>query len=74
MKIPNKAELQQTAIINSSDIDFKYFMKIDKRSQQEHTFSWLMIQFYHQMILYVLCKIFYKEYLINGKNDKKIKE
>ena len=30
MKIPNKRERQQTAIINSSDTDFKYFMKIDK--------------------------------------------
>ena len=27
MKIPNKRELQQTALNYSSDIDFKYFMK-----------------------------------------------
>ena len=28
VKIPNKRELQQIAINHSSDIDFKYFMKI----------------------------------------------
>ena len=28
MKIPNKRELQQTAISHSSDIDFKDFIKI----------------------------------------------
>ena len=28
MKIPNKRELQQIALNHSSDIDFKYFMKI----------------------------------------------
>ena len=28
MKIPNKRELQQIALIHSSDIDFKDFMKI----------------------------------------------
>ena len=30
MKIPNKRELQQTALNNSSDIDFKDFMKKQK--------------------------------------------
>ena len=30
MKIPNKRELQQTALNHSSDIDFKYFMRISK--------------------------------------------
>ena len=30
MKIPNKRELQETALINSSDIDFKDVMKIYK--------------------------------------------
>ena len=31
MKIPNKRELQKITLINSSDIDFKDFVKIDKR-------------------------------------------
>ena len=31
MKIPNKRELQQTALNHSSDIDFKDFMKIYKK-------------------------------------------
>ena len=31
MKIPNKRELQQTALNHSSDIDFKDFMKIFKK-------------------------------------------
>ena len=31
MKIPNKRELQQTALNHSSDIDFKYFIKIYKK-------------------------------------------
>ena len=36
MKIPNKRELQQIALINrSSDIDFKDFMKIYKKCTTE---------------------------------------
>ena len=35
MKIPNKRELQQIAVSHSSDIDFKYFMKIYKESTAE---------------------------------------
>ena len=31
MKIPNKKELQQSALIHSSDIDFKDFMNIYKK-------------------------------------------
>ena len=31
MKIPNKRELQQIALNHSSDIDFKDFIKIDKK-------------------------------------------
>ena len=31
MKVPNKRELQQTAINHSSDIDFKDFMSIYKK-------------------------------------------
>ena len=32
MKIPNKRELQQIALNNSSDIDFQVFMNLYKKS------------------------------------------
>ena len=35
MKIPNKRELQQIALNHSSDIDFKEFMNIYKKSIKE---------------------------------------
>ena len=35
MKIPNKRELQQTTSNHSSDIDFKYFMKLYKKYTKE---------------------------------------
>ena len=35
MKIPNKRELQQIVLNHSSDIDFKYFMKIFKKCTAE---------------------------------------
>ena len=35
MKIPNKRELQQIALNNSSDIDFKDFIKIYKKYTKE---------------------------------------
>ena len=35
MKIPNKRELQQTAVNHSSDIDFKDFVKIHKKCTDE---------------------------------------
>ena len=35
MKIPNKTELQQIALNHSSDIDFKDFMNIYKKSTKE---------------------------------------
>ena len=35
MKIPNKRELQQTAIIHSCNIDFKDFTKIYKKCIEE---------------------------------------
>ena len=39
MKIPNKKELQQIALNHSSDIDFKYFMKIYKKcTAKPHSF------------------------------------
>ena len=40
MKILNKRELQQIALNHSSDIDFKYFMKIYKECTKEpYSFS-----------------------------------
>ena len=36
MKIPNKREVQQIASNQSSDIDFKDFMKILENTQQNH--------------------------------------
>ena len=51
MKIPNKRELQQTALNHSSDIDFKDFMNIYKKYTKESYSFWLMIQHYHQMAL-----------------------
>ena len=35
MKIPNKRELQKIALSDSSDTDFKYFMKIYKKCAAE---------------------------------------
>ena len=41
MKIPNKRELQQIALNNSSDIDFKDFMNIYKKNTKE-SYSFLV--------------------------------
>ena len=41
MKIPNKRELQQTVLNHSSDIGFKDFMKIYKKSTTE-SYSFLV--------------------------------
>ena len=52
-RIPNKRELQQIALNNSSDIDFKDFIKIYKKCTGE-PYSFLvndLYQLYHQMIL-----------------------
>ena len=35
MKIPNKRELQQIALNHSSNIDFKDFMKVYRKSTKE---------------------------------------
>ena len=35
MKLPNKSEIQQIAINNSSDIDFKNFMRVYKKCTAE---------------------------------------
>ena len=41
MKIPNKRELQQTALNHLSDIDFKDFMNIYKKCTKE-SYSFLV--------------------------------
>ena len=50
-KIRNKRKLQQIALSHSSDIDFKYFIKIYKKCTAELCFFWLMIKLYHLLIL-----------------------
>ena len=51
MKIPDKRELQQTALNHSSGIDFKDFIKIYKKCTPE-PYSFLVNDtIYHQMIL-----------------------
>ena len=50
VKIPNKRELQQTALNHSSDIDFQDFLKFIKNALQNRTLFWLMIRLYHQII------------------------
>ena len=62
MKIPNKQELQQITFNRSSDIDFKDFMNLYKKcSAKPYSFLVLMLLL-HQIILYVLERIFQKEY------------
>ena len=64
MKIPNKQELKQIASHISSDIDFKDFMNLYKKCTLKPN-SILVIdttQILHQIILYVLERIFQKEY------------
>ena len=48
MKIPNKRELQKISLNHSSDIDFRDFLKINKKCTAEPFL--LMIQLYHQII------------------------
>ena len=64
MKIPNKQELKQIASHISSDIDFKDFMNLYKKCTLKPN-SILVIdttQILHQIILYVLERVFQKEY------------
>ena len=65
MKIPNKRELQQIAINHSSDVEFKDFMKVYKKYTAK-PYSFLVNDTnYHQIIHYVLEKIFWNKYIIN---------
>ena len=50
-KIPNKRELQQTAINHSSDISTKYFANIYIKCTSELYSFFLMILHLHQIIL-----------------------
>ena len=58
MKIPNKRELQQTALNHSSELTLKILQKFIKNALQDHILFWLMIQLYHQIIHENLEKIF----------------
>ena len=58
MKMSSKRELQQIGSNLSLDIDIKDFIKTYKNVLQNHILFWLMIQLYHQIILYNLGKIF----------------
>ena len=51
IKIPNKIELQQTALNHSSDINSKDFIKINKKYTVESYSFYLMILRLHQIIL-----------------------
>ena len=64
MKIPNKQELKQIASHISSDIDFKDFMNLYKKCTLKPNSILVIdtIQILHQIILYVLERIFQKEY------------
>ena len=62
MKIPNKIELQQIALNHLSDIDFQDFMNLYKKCTENHILFWLLILLLYQIILYVLERIFKKEY------------
>ena len=55
MKIPNKNELQQIVSNNLSDINFKHFIKLNRKYNKEpHSFLVNNIQLYHQKIHYDL--------------------
>ena len=51
MTVLNKREIQQMALNNSSDIEFKDFIKIYENVLLDHILFWLMIQLYHQIIV-----------------------
>ena len=61
MKIPYKRELQQIAFNHPSDTDFKDFRNLENLLQNRILFQLLMVLL-HQIMLYVLERIFQKEY------------
>ena len=62
MKTPNKRELQEIAFNHSPDVDFQDFMNLYKNCTLKPYSFRLLILLVHQIILYVLERIFYKEY------------
>ena len=60
MKIPNKRELQRILSNSLSDIDFKDFMNLYKKCTEKPYPFLLMMLLLHQIILYVLERIFQK--------------
>ena len=58
MKIPNKRELQKIAFNHSSDIGFQDFMNLYKKSTKDLILFWSFMLLSHQIILYVLERIF----------------
>ena len=60
VKIPNKRELQRIASNSLSDIDFKDFMNLYKKCTEKPYPFLLMMLLLHQIILYVLERIFQK--------------
>ena len=53
MKITNRQDPQQIATNHSSDIDSKDFTIM-----QNHIHFWLIIQFFHQIMLYIFQRIY----------------
>ena len=58
IQISDKEDLQQIAFNQSSDIDFKDLMSIYKKCTVKPYSFWLLILLLHQIILYVLERIF----------------
>ena len=59
MKIPDKREPQQITLNHSSDTDFQNYMNLYKKNiLQNHILFWWLKLFLHQIILYVLERIF----------------
>ena len=59
MKIPDKREPQQITVNHSSDTDFQNYMNLYKKNiLQNHILFWWLKLFLHQIILYVLERIF----------------
>ena len=58
IQISNKQDIQQIAFNQSSDIDFKNLMRIYKKCTVKPYSFWLLILLLHQIILYLLERIF----------------
>ena len=58
IQISDKQDIQQIAFNQSSDIDFKNLMRIYKKCTVKPYSFWLLILLLHQIILYLLERIF----------------